>query len=132
MLATVFLSTLLVHNDGGGYISEYAKNLRKYDAIVISGECASSCVLYMVHPNACAEPGTVLGMHYGKRDGKWSKEATEELLAVLPQSVQKVWAEPKLRKGSRTKDFIWIRASDVMRTCSNAILNSGKNYRRTK
>lgn len=88
-----------------------------HDRIVISGECASSCVIYMTHPGACAMPGTVLGMHYGKRAGEWSEEATKGFLRRLPPSVQKVWALDKLRKGSKTADFIWIRAKDVMREC---------------
>lgn len=110
-------AVLFVHNDGGGLAHEYAKNYRTHDQIVISGECASSCVLYMSHPGACAMPGTVLGMHYGRRDGEWSKEATEQFLRALPASVQGVWAEDRLRKGSRTQDFIWIRAEQVMRVC---------------
>lgn len=118
MIAALLLSSVLhVHNDGGGRASEYARNYRIHDRIVISGQCASSCVLYMSHPGACAMPGTLLGMHYGRRGGEWSKEATDQFLRALPESVQEVWAEPKLRKGSRTKDFIWIRARDVMREC---------------
>lgn len=118
MIAALALSVLYAHNDGGGYASEYAKNIRTHDQIVISGECASSCVLYMAHPNACAMPGTVLGMHYGRRNGEWSAEATHQFLAALPANVQGVWAEDRLKKGSRTEDFIWIRAEDVMPICT--------------
>ena len=117
MLGAMLLSTLLVHNDPGGRFPDYVERYNAHEHIVISGQCASSCVIYMTHPGACAMPGTVLGMHYGKRAGQWSEAATRSFLKRLPASVQGVWSLDKLRKGSRTQDFIWIRARDVMREC---------------
>lgn len=117
MLVAALLTTLFVHNDGGGRFPDYVERYNAHDRIVISGECASSCVIYMTHPGACAMPGAVLGMHYGKRRGQWSEVATRNFLRRLPNSVQQVWAIEKLRKGSRTKDFIWVMARDVMREC---------------
>lgn len=117
MLVAALLSTLIAHNDGGGRFPEYVEKYNSHERIIISGECASSCVIYMTHPGACAMPGAVLGMHWGKRRGEWSEEATRGFLRRLPDSVQKVWAIENLKKGSRTEDFVWIMARDVMREC---------------
>ena len=117
LIAAALLSTLVAHNDGGGHFPDYVERYNSHDRIVISGQCASSCVIYMTHPGACAMPGTVLGMHYGRRRGEWSEIATRNFLRRLPASVQTVWAIENLKKASRTEDFVWIRARDVMREC---------------
>lgn len=56
-----------VHNDTGGLLDEYKRRKRSYkrseSTIVVSGVCASACIMFLDLQNSCAVPGTMLYVH---------------------------------------------------------------------
>lgn len=85
--ATAHARTLEVTLDTGGSLDwrlEEVKKLRATDtAVVISGQCHSSCTMYLALPKTCVTPEARLGFH-GPRTAKGSR---------LPTSDFKYWTD---------------------------------------
>lgn len=114
-VAPVSSKTLVVRDDGGGIISNYTDAVRKYDAIKIDGRCVSACLIYTMHPKACATKRAKLGMHWAYSDAGFSEKATRAIYRNLRPSLQRAWPWDKIPKDKG--GFIYARGVDHLPRC---------------
>jgi len=99
MIDTVFavaMNTVIIVNDPGGTLSDYAKQLIEYQQnetrVEIQGYCASACTMYL--QIACVHPTAILGFHGASAKGegnKWMEEwATVALANMYPEALR-IW-----------------------------------------
>jgi hypothetical protein len=120
-------SALVIHEDHGGSLSEYADRYaaiaRRGEQIVVAGTCISACTLVLGLPHVCVTPGARFGFHraYEPRDasgftyGRDSPEGTAYLMAHYPPAVR-AWLA---RHGGLTRNLkIMPGAASGLRRCS--------------
>lgn len=86
--------TVVITNDGGGYIDAYNQRAALYrnagTKVVIDGECMSACARYMSLPKVCTTPKGRFWLHGGTDDnGNLHPQSSREdsLLNETPKAV---------------------------------------------
>jgi len=65
-LAAERYDALIIENDDGGNVEEYAQRIRaipRSTLVAIAGVCSSACTMYLGHNRTCAYPDTVFSFH---------------------------------------------------------------------
>ena len=117
-----------VHDNPGGSLTKFRgwkQRLMFVDQVVISGYCASACVMLLELDNACYLPNTVLKLH-GVSKGMFQRLSPRledmydrEYMREIPKSLHyKFWTEWRHHRGPF--DLVEIEAKDVedIRPCS--------------
>jgi hypothetical protein len=114
-------ATVLISDDNGGKMSEYASHFQQVsesgEQVVIDGTCLSACtmVLGLVPRNrVCVTPNAVLGFHAAwQPDGNGgrvtSRPATSALLGTYPPAIR-AWIA---RRGGLTPQMMFLRGREL-------------------
>lgn len=105
---------MVIHDDPGGSLLDYFRDMQKAHNVVIDGPCASACTLFLSHRDVCATKKAKLFFHRPFRfndDGskRFSPEFDENYLSMLPVKVR-VYVE---RRGLTEKGW-WVHSARVI------------------
>lgn len=109
-----WVAAMVIHDDPGGRIPDYARDVAAAHNVVINGPCASACTLFLAHPKVCATKKAKLYFHRPFRtnpDGskRFSPAYDEEYLSQLPVKVR-VYVE----KRGLSEDGWWVYSAQAI------------------
>lgn len=112
---------VIIHNNPGGDILKFKRwkwKLKQSEQVVISGYCASACIMLLELDNACYVPGTILKIHgvskgmFQTFDDRVAALYDKDYMREIPESLHhKFWTEWRHKRGPMS--FTDIRAEDV-------------------
>jgi hypothetical protein len=116
-LATIALGALVITNDPGGYVVDYAHKAETYKAreIRIMGTCASACTIYLGNPRVCVGPKARLKFHAAS-GGRAGEFANIYMFKRYPPGVR-AWL---LKRGGLTHKVLTLSGPDLhklIRSC---------------
>lgn len=91
---------VVIGNDNGGLVADYAARVRAYDAagatVVIAGRCMSACTAYSGARRVCVTPDAELWFH-GARNGLPTPPGAERQVFEAMRSQQLSLFPPRIR-----------------------------------